>query len=719
MSPSFYDRFVETKNYTQEMQECIISTVEKLANNQTNGNSPGMLLGKVQGGKTRTFIGIMALCFDKGYDVCVVLTKGTNALAEQTYQRFDLEFSEFVKTDELEIFDVMKLPKKVPTLAREKKIIFIAKKQKNNIDRLTKFFSDYPDMAQKRVLFIDDEADFASIGFKKDSTVDDGLSINKIAGKINAIRYDFADRCSFLQVTATPYSLYLQPNDSFILNNEEIQPIKPAFTSLVPIHSAYIGGKEYFELSKDNESIYSNIYIQVPDKEIDALIKPDRRHQNNVLRTANLDVFRQSVINYIIGSSIRCLQEEDTMTNIRYKSSFIIHISTGKNDHNWQDSLITALVDELKNLIETGDPEFSTLTQQSYNNFLNTLNKTNLHIPRFEDVISKAQDIIIKEYISITPVNSDNDVKNLLDRSGQLRLSNILNIFVGGQILDRGITIENLIGFFYGRNPKSFQQDTVLQHSRMYGARKHEDMAVTRFYTSRRIYGILEQIHEFDCSLRESFERGAETGDYSLVFIEKDKCGVIKPCAPNKILLTDILSIKPYKRFLPIGFQTKCMTKINKITEDVRVELANVSNNNFQQPFSIDKDVAYRIIDSIYSTYDDTIEYDLNNPDMIKSLIDRFTTSRDLHCLVRLNRNMNRTKNNGTAPSDAPDTSKEGGDYAIAKSIAKDKPCLLLLEQNGDKDKGWKGGKFWWVVLVAPENVKQAVFATRTVKSRK
>jgi hypothetical protein len=56
-------------------------------------------------------------------------------------------------------------------------------------------------------------------------------------------------------------------------------------------------------------------------------------------------------------------------------------------------------------------------------------------------------------------------------RKGQLRLRTPLNIFIGGQILDRGITIANLIGFYYGRDPQRFQQDTVLQHSRMYGFR--------------------------------------------------------------------------------------------------------------------------------------------------------------------------------------------------------------------------------------------------------
>lgn len=31
-----YKSFVETKNYTQEMQECIVSTVDKLLNNLTD-----------------------------------------------------------------------------------------------------------------------------------------------------------------------------------------------------------------------------------------------------------------------------------------------------------------------------------------------------------------------------------------------------------------------------------------------------------------------------------------------------------------------------------------------------------------------------------------------------------------------------------------------------------------------------------------------------------
>ena len=57
-------------------------------------------------------------------------------------------------------------------------------------------------------------------------------------------------------------------------------------------------------------------------------------------------------------------------------------------------------------------------------------------------------DALAEGQLMITKVNSDNDIKNLLDDEGQLKLRTPLNVFIGGQILDRGITINNLIGFY-------------------------------------------------------------------------------------------------------------------------------------------------------------------------------------------------------------------------------------------------------------------------------
>ena len=42
------------------------------------------------------------------------------------------------------------------------------------------------------------------------------------------------------------------------------------------------------------------------------------------------------------------------------------------------------------------------------------------------------------------------------------------------------------------------QQDTVLQHSRMYGYRSKEDLAVTRFYTTKDLYNRMSKINDFE-----------------------------------------------------------------------------------------------------------------------------------------------------------------------------------------------------------------------------
>ena len=67
--------------YGPEEQACIQETITQLESQFTTASKPGMLLGKIQSGKTKTFLGIIALAFDNGYDAAVILTKPTTALA--------------------------------------------------------------------------------------------------------------------------------------------------------------------------------------------------------------------------------------------------------------------------------------------------------------------------------------------------------------------------------------------------------------------------------------------------------------------------------------------------------------------------------------------------------------------------------------------------------------------------------------------------------------
>src|SRR5207302_2011846 len=67
----------------------------------TTGDRPGMLLGRIQSGKTRAFIGVIAKAFDEGIDFAIVLTKGTNPLSEQTIKRIKTDFREAIDDEEV------------------------------------------------------------------------------------------------------------------------------------------------------------------------------------------------------------------------------------------------------------------------------------------------------------------------------------------------------------------------------------------------------------------------------------------------------------------------------------------------------------------------------------------------------------------------------------------------------------------------------------------
>jgi uncharacterized protein (UPF0335 family) len=206
-----YPLFLADKDYTGDSKACIQATVEQLVNTVTTADRPGMLLGKVQSGKTRTFFGVLSLTFDNGFDFAVVLTKGTVALAEQTLERLKKEFSTLIENDLVQVFDIMHLPSGLPPYVLSQKLIIVCKKEDDNIRRLEEaLFETYPNLGHSNCLIIDDEADFASIGFRR--TKMEGVKINKIAGQIDTLRKKLKS-VSFLQVTATPYSLYLQPAD--------------------------------------------------------------------------------------------------------------------------------------------------------------------------------------------------------------------------------------------------------------------------------------------------------------------------------------------------------------------------------------------------------------------------------------------------------------------------------------------------------------------------
>lgn len=210
LNGAFYPVYKQQNSaFTSATFVCAEETVEKLLETATTSDHPGILLGKVQSGKTRTFISILALAFDNGFDIAIVLSKNSKALIEQTAKRLKSEFKWFLDDEELAIYDIMSAPDKFSSFELESKLILVAKKQSDNLRRLIALFDNDPAMSAKRTLIIDDEADSASIGYTQKQGI---IEANKIAKQVSELRSSI-ESSSFLQVTATPYSLYLQPSE--------------------------------------------------------------------------------------------------------------------------------------------------------------------------------------------------------------------------------------------------------------------------------------------------------------------------------------------------------------------------------------------------------------------------------------------------------------------------------------------------------------------------
>ncbi len=132
----FYRFLKDKNNYGAEYLTCIENTVYHLLDQQTSANRPGMLLGKIQSGKTRTFLGIMGLAYDNEYDLVILLTKGTRALVKQTISRINQEFDGMIARDKLGVYDIMALPGNLSKWELNKKLAIVVKKETRNMARL-------------------------------------------------------------------------------------------------------------------------------------------------------------------------------------------------------------------------------------------------------------------------------------------------------------------------------------------------------------------------------------------------------------------------------------------------------------------------------------------------------------------------------------------------------------------------------------------------------
>lgn len=726
--------------YSEEFKECVSDTVDQLlvdTNDIENAKQPGLLLGKIQCGKTNTFVNIIGYAFDRGIDVAVVFTKGTNALATQTTARLKKEFAVFARTEKItglpvvEVYDIKDLKgvKLTTDEINTQHTIIVCKKEDDNLKWLIKRFTeDNPILKQKKTIIIDDEADFASINFfKKEGHWHSAVVTQQIQDFI-----DIPEYCRYLQVTATPYALFLQPNDVLNLENGVVKPFVPRFTTIVPTHDHYIGGQQYFTEAQNPESMYSYLYYPVSN---DCILKLKTKHlayKNKILTLHKIEGFRRALLTYMMASVIRKIQSEGILN---YRSSCILHLDVTMDKHDWQYKLTNEFFDKIKEQLN-GEPiaEIREMMQSIYEDFKlsneagNNQGLINLKFPDYDTVIDELRKALNNEKYVINLVNSNQSVENLLNDNGQLKLKTLMNVFIGGSILDRGITIENMLCFFYGRVPQKFQQDTVLQHARMYGSRSKEDMSVTRLFTTPEIYNVMQKMNDLDESLRQQIIEGIVNKEAPTLRYLDYVGGRIVPCSRTKIAISNTLTVKPGSRCIVTGFQTGPKTQIAKTINEIDDIITSTPGYKHNEIFEIETEAVVDIIHKIRSTYvyDDQPDrqwqnygLDWNENDMISTLAwCTRKTGGTMLCLHHTGLNASRfRKDDPTKFMTAPDTGRT--DLKLARESAIDKPVIILLREEGTEEQGWRGTPFYWPVLVAQQNIQSSYFTLDNNKKKK
>lgn len=267
------------------------------------------------------------------------------------------------------------------------------------------------------VVVIDDEADYASPNAKVNSG--EKTKINELIGAL------IGDDGIYIGVTATPARLDL--NNTF--DNDSSMWVD------FPPHANYTGQDVFFPL-EGGVKYFQNLLPDAGD---------DPKHA------------RRALFGFLVNAAYLNLYVNDP---IEKNYSILVHTSGKKADHKTDWSIMHGV---LTDLTQTHSANFEKYTKQIWE----------LAASRFPEASADNITHYILDNISrhsIVVLNSERDWKD--NSSAATNPTSLFTIIIGGNIVSRGVTLENLLAMFFTRDVQhKIQQDTYIQRARMFGSR--------------------------------------------------------------------------------------------------------------------------------------------------------------------------------------------------------------------------------------------------------
>lgn len=414
ISKSEYDNQIARLQRLGLYTDSIQLTVNEAEVTISAGTKAFAIHGEPQCGKTEMMICLVGKLLDIGKATIVVLVNDSIDLLNQNLDRFQ---SSSLRPTPLGMSEIII---SAIDVSKADSIVFCKKNSKDLQKLITRL------NGIKNIVIVDDEADYATPNAKinrKEMT-----KINELVTKLRDIPAKKDGVGIWIGVTATPARLDLNNT----LENERSKWIrfKP--------HPDYCG----------HETFFPPIDVETVDWKLIEL--PDHDDSPKYLRNA----------------LVRFVSNVAHLNTTRYKDnpmncSMIVHTSGRKLDHEEDRKIVDRFFIEIS---DSTNPNFSSRYQE-----IEEYVKDRYGEPHTDSILQYVADHCTSKIVRVINSDSDKTTENVTVLTTPVVP---FTVAIGGNIISRGVTFNNLLTMFFTRTAKVMQQDTYIQRARMFGNRK-------------------------------------------------------------------------------------------------------------------------------------------------------------------------------------------------------------------------------------------------------
>ena len=635
----------------------------------------GLLYGRVQSGKTVAMIILSALAIDNGFRVIVVFTSNYLKLVEQTASRFEALEGPLVHSSTMNDdwqADAEHIKKNIGAHG----LVVVCAKDSNHSLALIEFLRQV-EAANYPAMILDDEADQASLdttvasrSLKKasapafSSTIHRRLVQNDRTAELGESVRETLRHNVFVQVTATPYSLFLQNID---------HPLRPQFTCLLEPGDGYTGG----------ESFFADAFVE-PDDGAPPLVFVDE-DESATLEDDPSDAppgLARAIAFFLLAAAAQSLTQQGARAQ---GQNFLCHTSVKTAEHDRVGDLIRRFLSKLEtDLAAPLAGETSMRMHWAYAELLKTLPRA----PTLDELVAELRGRIHRRRIYI--VNAG---------TSDVDFGRELNFVVGGNILGRGLTIDNLLVTYYMRRAKVSQMDTMLQHARMFGYRRRL-MPYTRVFLPETLAMRFHSIHASEDSLRTLFVAATDVKTIPVQVV-----GQMRPTRSSVLDSGTLGAYQPGQHLYPIVpayRKSELGDSYAKIEKKLHKIVAEDPREGVFVPVPITSTPGM-LLQMIRVSDDDSDRWD---PRMLRSVIESISKRHGESGFI-FHRGMERGARSKSSKLPTGAVSRE----ELRDAKAKDAVVLLLFHDNGQSG-AWDSVPFWYPSLVFPTSMANQVFNT-------